>query len=146
MDAYPPRKREGAHVVLCHRGAANGVAGRSGRAIARFRLPDLLLRTLLLHVAKGYSLRETVVRAKLANWANISDVALLKRLPNSEEWLRWLCIELLRENVAYRLEEAASPAIRIVERSSETPSKTGSQWGILYSIRLPSLVCVTLSK
>ena len=37
---------------------------------------DVLLRTLMLHVARGYSLRETVVRAKLANWTDISDVAL----------------------------------------------------------------------
>jgi hypothetical protein len=29
----------------------------------------------MLHVARGDSLRETVVRAKFANWANISDVA-----------------------------------------------------------------------
>jgi hypothetical protein len=61
----------------------------------------MLLRMLMLHVARGYSLRETVVRAKLANWTDISDVALLKRVRNSEEW----------------------------------------QWRILYSIRLPSLVC-----
>ena len=64
-----------------------------------FPSPDVLLRMLMLHVARGYSLRETVVRAKLANWTDISDVALLKRLRNSEEWLRLLCIELLRENV-----------------------------------------------
>ena len=50
-----------------------------------FPSPDLLLRMLLLHVARGYSLRETVVRAKLANWTDISDVDLLKRLRNSEE-------------------------------------------------------------
>src|SRR6266478_2226143 len=62
---------------------------------------DVLLRTLMLHVALGYSLRETVVRARLANWADVSDVALLKRLRKSEEWLRFLCVELLRENVAY---------------------------------------------
>jgi hypothetical protein len=55
------------------------------------------------------------VRAKLANWTDISDVALLKRLRNSEEWLRWLCVELVRENVAYRLEESTSRAIRIVD-------------------------------
>jgi hypothetical protein len=30
------------------------------------------------------------VRAKLANWTDISDVALRKRLRNSEEWLRLL--------------------------------------------------------
>jgi hypothetical protein len=107
-----------------------------------FPSPDVLLRMLLLHVARGYSLRQTVVRAKLANWANISDVALLKRLRNSEEWLRLLCIELLRENVAYRLEEGISRTTRIVDGTIvREPGKTGSQWRILYSIRLPSLVC-----
>jgi hypothetical protein len=30
---------------------------------------DDLMRTLLLHVAQGYSLRETVVRAKPRGWA-----------------------------------------------------------------------------
>jgi hypothetical protein len=90
---------------------------RQSGAVERWRgFPslDVLLRTLLLHVAKGYSLRETVVRAKLANWTDISDVALLKRLRNSEEWLCWLCIELPRENVACRLEEATSCTSRIV--------------------------------
>src|SRR6266849_5820469 len=112
------------------------------RRLRGFSSPEALLRTLMLHVARGYSLRETVVRAKLANWADISDVALLKRLRNSEEWLRFLCIELLRENVAYRLEEGFSRTIRIVDGTIvREPGKTGSQWRILYSIRLPSLVC-----
>ena len=103
---------------------------------------DVLLRMLMLHVARGYSLRETVVRAKLANWTNISDVALLKRLRNSEEWLRVLCVELFRENVAGRREEAISRTIRIVDGTIvREPGKTGSQWRILYSVRLPSLVC-----
>jgi hypothetical protein len=76
------------------------------------------------------------------NWADISDVALLKRLRNSEEWLRSLCIGLLRENVAYRLEEAVSRTIRIVDGTIvREPGKTTSQWRILYSITLPSLVC-----
>ena len=107
-----------------------------------FPSPDVLLRMLMLHVAWGYSLRETVVRAKLANWTDISDVALLKRLRNSEEWLRLLCIKLLWENVAYRFEEGTSRTIRIVDGTIvREPGKTGSQWRILYSIRLPSLVC-----
>jgi hypothetical protein len=33
--------------------------------LCRFPSPDVLLRTLMLHVAWGYSLGETVVRAKL---------------------------------------------------------------------------------
>src|ERR1700733_8369014 len=56
---------------------------------------------LMLHVARGYSLRETVARAKLANRADISHVALLKRLRNSDEWLRLLCMELLNGGFSY---------------------------------------------
>jgi hypothetical protein len=57
---------------------------------------------------------------------------MLKRLRNSERWLRLLCIELLRENVAYRLEEAISRTIRIVDGTIvREPGKTGSQWRIL---------------
>jgi Transposase DDE domain len=87
-------------------------------------------------------LRETAVQAKLANWAGVSDVALLKRLRNSEEWLRSLCIELLREDGAYRLDDTAGTPIRIVDGTIvKEPGKTGSQWRILYSLKLPSLIC-----
>jgi len=107
-----------------------------------FSSPEVLLRMLMLHAARGYSLRETVVRAKLANWTDISDVAFLKRLRNSEEWLRILCLELLRQNVACRLEEGVSRTIRVGDGTIvREPGKTGSQWRILYSVRLPSLVC-----
>src|SRR5215472_10426228 len=85
------------------------------RRLRGFPSPDALLRTLMLHVARGYSLRETVVRAKLANWADISDVALLKRLRNSEEWLRSLCIELFQENRVARLADATRVPTRIVD-------------------------------
>ena len=40
---------------------------------------DNLLRTLLLHLGCGHSLRERVVRARQAQLADLSDVALLKR-------------------------------------------------------------------
>jgi hypothetical protein len=97
-----------------------------------FASTDVLLRMLLLHVGRGYSLRETVLRAKLANWTDISDVALFKRLRDSEEWLRLLCIALLRENVACRLEEGVRRTIRIVDGTIvKEPGKTGSQWRIL---------------
>ena len=51
------------------------------------------LRTLLIHLACGHSMRETVVRAKMAGLADISDVALLGRLRKAKEWLRSLCLE-----------------------------------------------------
>ena len=120
------------------------MAWQSGavRRLRGFQSPEVLLRVLMLHVARGYSLRETVVRASLANWTDISDVALLKRLRNSELWLRSLCAELLQENLGYRLDEAINSTVRIVDGTIvREPGKTGSQWRILYSIRLPSLEC-----
>jgi hypothetical protein len=91
--------------------------------LREFPSPGVLLRTLLLHVARGYSLRETVLRAKLAHWADVSDVALLKRLRNSEDWLRSLCVELLRENGGNWSEEAASPRIRIVDGTNRQKTR-----------------------
>lgn len=112
------------------------------RRLRGFPSPDALLRTLMLHVARGYSLRETVVRAKLANWADISDVALLNVCCNSEEWLRSLCVELFRENGTARCENAIRVPTRIVDGTIvREPGKTGSQWRILYSLKLPSLIC-----
>jgi len=62
--------------------------------------PEAYLRALLLHVGCGYSLRETVTRAKRANLADMSDVALLGRLKKAQDWLHALCAALLREQVA----------------------------------------------
>jgi hypothetical protein len=106
-----------------------------------FSSPEVLLRALLLHVGLGYSLRETVVRARLANWADVSDVALLKRMRNSEQWLRFLCVALLRER-GIVVHGGKVGAVRIVDGTIvKEPARTGSQWRILYSIQLPSLVC-----
>ena len=113
-------------------------------AVERFRgLPssEVLLRMILLHVARGHSLRETAVEAKLANWADISDVALHKRIRNSEEWLRSLCTELLKENCSPLLKEANAPMRAVDGTVVKEPGRTGSQWRILYSLLLPSLVC-----
>ncbi len=55
------------------------------------------MRTLLLHDAQGYLLRETAVLPKVPGLSAISDVALLKRLRKAEPWLRSLCLGLLQE-------------------------------------------------
>ena len=114
---------------------------RSSGAVRRLRGFDSvsgLLRTLLLHVGPGHSLRETVVRAKAAGWAEISDVALLKRLRAAGEWWRLLCVALLRKQGG----EAAAEPVRLVDGSLICePGPTGSQWRLHYSLRLPSLEC-----
>src|SRR6266567_3403366 len=63
-------------------------------------------------IARGYWLRETVLQARLANWADVSDAALLKRLRNRGEWLRSLCNELLRENGVSTFEGRVEPTRR----------------------------------
>ena len=89
---------------------------RDSDAVLRFRglsSCEVLLRLILLHVGKGYSLRETVLKAKLARWADISDVALLKRLRKCEEWLRCLCYGLLTEDCRHSSNKVAM--IRVVD-------------------------------
>src|ERR1035441_1804942 len=73
------------------------LSGASERLRGFSSISDLL-RTLLLHVGNGYALRETVVRAKAAGIAEVSDVALMKRLQKAEEWFRRLCVSLLEES------------------------------------------------
>jgi Transposase DDE domain len=100
------------------------------------------LRTLLIHLACGYSLRETVVRAREAHLAELSDVALLKRLRKSEEWLYELCRSLFEEANLATDTPALGRRIRLVDATHvKEPGKTGSVWRIHYSLSWPSLRC-----
>jgi hypothetical protein len=100
------------------------------------------LRTLLIHLACGYSLRETVVRAREAHLAELSDVALLKRLRKSEEWLYELCRSLFEEANLAADPPALGRRIRLVDATQvKEPGKTGSLWRIHYSLSWPSLRC-----
>ena len=103
---------------------------------------DDLMRTLLLHVARGYSLRETVVRAKASGLGAVSDVALLKRLRNSEPWLRSLCLRMLEEEGIQTPPLPKRWRVRVLDGSLvKEPGRTGSQWRIHYSLQLPSMLC-----
>ena len=93
-------------------------------------------------MARGYSLLETSVRAKQAGLATISGVGLMKRLRRAEEWLRWLCAELVAENGVRMPSPNDARTIRLVDGTIvKEPGKTGSQWRMLYSLRLPDLYC-----
>jgi len=107
-----------------------------------FESTESLLRTLLLHIAKGYSLRETSVKAKAAGLASVSDVALLKRLRKSKYWLRELCLALMADsNKLFPLKDK-NIKIRMFDGTIvKEPGKTGSQWRIHYSLQLPQLLC-----
>ena len=101
-----------------------------------------LFRTMWLHVGCGWSLRETAVHAKLTGIAEVSDVTLLNRLRQSETWLRLLCQELFKENEVRLEPVVAGRRVRVVDGTTiKEPGKTGSQWRLHYSLRLPSLEC-----
>lgn len=103
---------------------------------------EALLRTLLLHVGCGWSLRETAVQAKLAGIANVSDVTLLNRLRDAEAWLRHMCQQLWQENGVTLQPSLAGRSVRVLDATVvREPGPTGSQWRIHYSLRLPSLEC-----
>jgi len=120
-------------------------AARGSGALTRLRgfaTVDSLLRCLLLHVGCGYSLRETSVRAGLAGVAQVSDVTLLNRLRQSESWLKQMCLALLRERGVGLEHGLAGRVLRVLDGTHvKEPGKTGTQYRIHYSLRLPNLDC-----
>lgn len=101
-----------------------------------------LLRVLLLHVGRGYSLRETATRVRLAGLADVSDVAILKRLRNAGEWWRRLCAALLCERGFAMRTEMRGWNVRAMDGTLiKEPGPGGTQWRIHYSLRLPELEC-----
>lgn len=118
--------------------------GAMKRKLRNFDSAQGLMRTLLLHIAHGYSLRETVVLAQEAGLSSVSDVALLKRLRCSEDWFKALCCSLLREK-GFQIpaqEESQRLNMRLVDGTLiKEPGKTGSRWRIHYSLCLPHFRC-----
>jgi hypothetical protein len=110
----------------------------------KFKNAEALLRTLLIHLGDGCSLRETAVRAKHGHIVSISDVALLKRLRASGEWLRWMAEQVMLKWIDQQPTAVFNTNlnIRIVDGSTiQEPGATGSTWRIHYSIGLPTLHC-----
>jgi hypothetical protein len=115
---------------------------RTTGALRRARdFPDAetLLRVLLLHVANGYSLAETAVRARQLG-VDVSAVAIFKRLQASEEWLRWLA-EQERSQKRVCLESQGRP-VRVIDATTVSePGSTGTDWRVHYAVNLTNLQC-----
>jgi hypothetical protein len=122
----------------------------TSKALLRARkIPDAetLLRLLLLHVSAGLSLRQTSVRARQQGLAEISDVALLKRLRAAGPWLQRLCGELATETWANLHWPLLAQGYRLhaVDASTlQEPGATGADWRLHYSLALPALCCAQL--
>jgi hypothetical protein len=113
---------------------------RRARGIAN---ADCLLRLILMHTATGLSLRQTVTRAREQSIANISDVALLKRLRSSEAWLRGLTsrmTEIGETEIVQRL--CSQRRVRVVDATTiQEHGGAGTDWRVHYTMCLPDLSC-----
>jgi len=114
------------------------------RRCRNFANADALLRTVLIHLADGCSLRETVVRAAQGEIASLSDVALLKRFKASGEWFRWMAVGVMEGWIEKQPTAlfGSELQVRVIDGSTvQEPGSTGSTWRIHYAIGLPSLQC-----
>lgn len=100
----------------------------------------VLLRVLLMHLAQGYSLAETSVRAREAGLAQLSAVALFKRLRSSESWLWWLAQQL--GGAGQGVWASAPRVVRAIDATVVSePGSTGTDWRLHYGLRLADLRC-----
>jgi hypothetical protein len=113
---------------------------RRARGIAN---ADCLLRLILMHTATGLSLRQTVVRAREQSIADISDVALLKRLRSSETWLRGLTSRMTEIGEDEMLQRLCSQRrVRVVDATTiQEQGGAGTDWRVHYTMCLPDLSC-----
>lgn len=119
---------------------------RSTGALRRVRgiaSADCLLQLILMHTATGLSLRQTVVRAREQSIADISDVALLKRLRCSEPWLRRLTSQMTEMGDAVLVKRLSQQRrVRVVDATTvEEQGGAGTDWRLHYTLSLPDLSC-----
>lgn len=104
---------------------------------------DTLLQLILMHTAAGLSLRQTVMRAQQQSIADISDVALLKRLRSSEPWLRWLTKQMTDLGEVGIVERMClERRVRVVDATTvQEQGGAGTDWRVHYTLCLPDLSC-----
>lgn len=104
-----------------------------------------LLRVMLIHLAQGCGLRTTAALAREGGLADLSDVAILKRLKGCADWFEWMAQGLRSQWLPEfpALSGAwAGRRIRLVDGTMVSePGETGSRWRLHYSVGLPALNC-----
>ena len=107
---------------------------------------EQLLRLILMHVAGGLSLEQTVTRAQARGLATLNAMALHKRLCTSRQWLEALTAHLLAGIKPHLRQNedcwGIGRRVRILDATDiQEPGSTGSAWRIHYSLRLPEMCC-----
>lgn len=114
------------------------------RRLRGFASVEAVLRVMLIHLSDGCSLRETAVRAQAGGLANVSDVALLKRLRGCGPWFQWMIREMAA-NMSLSMapnDFLADRPVRLIDGSIVCePGATGSTWRLHYALNLRTLSC-----
>jgi hypothetical protein len=115
----------------------------------KFMTAEMLLRVLMIHIGCGYSLRVTSALSKESGLADISDVALLKRLRACGDWFLWMVHGLMEKwnsqwNSSCNTQSLADKGYncRLVDGTTvQEPGATGTTWKIHFSLGLEHLQC-----
>jgi hypothetical protein len=119
-------------------------AARETRAFLRARYldsPAPLLRILLFHAVNDAGMRETMAQARASGIAELSQVALFKRLRTAGDWLAWLGAGLCRR---LRDEPSLPKGLRprVVDSTTiQGPASKGITWRLHYALDLRTLTC-----
>ena len=114
------------------------------RRARNIKTAEVLLRVLLIHLATGASLKETQLRAGVSGLCKLSSVAVFKRLRAAENWLGWMCGQMLATWSSDLPSEVhqAGQRLRIVDSTAlREPGRTGTRWRIRYALDFPALRC-----
>ena len=114
------------------------------RQLRNFENVASVLRVLMIHLADGCSLRETAMRAKEGGLADVSSVALFKRLRSCGPWFQWITQELVSAMALPQASGAllAGRRVRLMDGSTVSePGATGSTWRVHYALNLQTLGC-----
>jgi hypothetical protein len=115
----------------------------------KFMTAETLLRVLLIHIGFGHSLRVTSALSKESGLANVSDVALLKRLRACGDWFLWMARGIMEKwSLPHDTQAIANKGYnyRLVDGTTvEEPGATGTTWKIHYSLSLENLQCTEVT-
>lgn len=134
MALLPPGWQEQARVT----GALQRRRGFAG--------PGNLLRVLLLHLAQGISLRQTAQAAAEGDLAQVSDVAILKRLRHCGGWFAWMTQQMAETLMMplLRAQTQLLPGRRLCAADGSMvcgPGAGSGRWRLHYLLDLPQLCC-----
>src|SRR3972149_672558 len=119
-------------------------AAREQGAFRRARYikePSTLLRVLLFHAVNGGGLRAAVAFLKGPGGADLSQVALLKRLRSAGSWLAFIAAGLC-ERLRDRPRPKGAMRLRVVDDTTiQAPASQGTDWRLHYALDLSTLQC-----